>query len=147
MQRLVSRLELLFKLLQLASLFRAQVAPGFQALCLYIQLPTHFFAGTLRLGQDRAQALDLRIALFQQFILRPAGAGSLAMLTQQALVVAVQAGQLVLLDDHALLQLAHFHLQLLQLRLVAALFLFTLFAAGVAVVLQRIAGMTVLVFQ
>ncbi|MNH09795.1 hypothetical protein D3C79_692560 [compost metagenome] len=69
------------------------------------------------------------------------------MLTQQALVVAVQAGQLVLLDDHALLQLAHFHLQLLQLRLVAALFLFTLFAAGVAVVLQRVAGMTVLVFQ
>ncbi|MNH33097.1 hypothetical protein D3C79_935870 [compost metagenome] len=69
------------------------------------------------------------------------------MFAQQALVIAVQPGQFILLDDHALLQLAHFYLQLLQLRLVAALLLLALLAAGAAVMLQRIAGMAMLVFQ
>ena len=54
------------------------------------------------------------------------GVGSLAVLTQQPLVVPVQAGELVLFDDHALLQLPHFHLHLLQLRFMAALFLLAL---------------------
>ncbi|MNP68695.1 hypothetical protein D3C76_1646890 [compost metagenome] len=69
------------------------------------------------------------------------------MFTQQALVITVQAGQFILLDDHTLLQLAHLHLQLLQLRFVPALLLLTLFAAGSAVMLQRIAGMAMFVFQ
>ncbi|WP_202984854.1 hypothetical protein, partial [Klebsiella pneumoniae] len=93
------------------------------------QLPAHFLTGALGLGQNRAQALNLRIALFQQLFLRPALTGSLAVLTQQPLVVPVQAGEFVLFDDHALLQLPHLHLHLLQLRFVAALFLLALFTA------------------
>ncbi|MOA68939.1 hypothetical protein D3C78_1968240 [compost metagenome] len=69
------------------------------------------------------------------------------MFAQQALVIAVQPGQLILLDDHALLQLAYFYLQLLQLRLVAALLLLALLTASAAVMLQRIAGVAMLVFQ
>ncbi|QUN65288.1 hypothetical protein KDB76_15395 [Pseudomonas sp. JS425] len=67
-QRFITLLQLLLELLQLTSLLRAQVAPGLEALCLHIQLPTHFLACTLRLGQDRAQALDLCITLLQQLV-------------------------------------------------------------------------------
>ena len=92
-QRLVACLQLFLEPLQLPRLLGAHVPSGFQTLGLHIQLAAHLFAGALCLGQDRAQALDLRIALLQQLVLRPALAGRLAVFAQQALVVAVQAGQ------------------------------------------------------
>ena len=68
-------------------------------------------------------------------------------LGEQARIVAVQLGQLVLLDYQGLLQLPQFQLQLLYLRLVSTLFLLTLLLAGLAVVLQGVACMLMLLLQ
>jgi hypothetical protein len=54
---------------------------------LRLQLPAHFIAGALRLGQYRAQALDLCITLLEQVIQNLAFAARLTVLAQQALVV------------------------------------------------------------
>ncbi len=61
------------------------------------------------------------------------------MFDQQALVVAVQLGDLVLAHHGALLGLAQFRLDLLHLAFVASLLLFALLFDGVAVMLQGIA--------
>src|SRR5690606_2231237 len=82
--------------------------------------------GGFRLGQTRLQCRQFGV---QTLLL----AAQLRRLGEQAFVVAVQAGQLVLLDHQALLGLAQLHLHLLQLALVAALVLLALFAAGLAV--------------
>jgi hypothetical protein len=68
--------------------------------------------GTLGLGKDRAQALHLGIALLQLAVKQCALRNRLALLGQQAFVVAVQAGQLFLTGDATLLQGLQLALQL-----------------------------------
>ncbi|CAI8941122.1 membrane hypothetical protein [Pseudomonas serboccidentalis] len=66
---------------------------------------------------------------------------------EQAFVVTVQLGDFVLTHQRTLLCLTQLHLQLLELPFVASLFLLALFFGGVAIMLQRVAGMQVLFFQ
>ncbi|MCY1542234.1 hypothetical protein D9M68_779720 [compost metagenome] len=66
---------------------------------------------------------------------------------QQAGVVTVQLGQLVLFDDQGLLQLPQFQLQLLHLAFVPALLLLALILAGLPVMLQGVPGMLMLLLQ
>lgn len=90
------------------------------------------------------QGLDL---LRQKLLLRMLLFLRLPRLGEQARIVAVQLGQFVLLDDQGLLQLAQLHLPLLDLSLMAALFLLALLLAGLAIVFQSITGMLMLFLQ
>ena len=70
-----------------------------------------------------------------------------AILGQQAFVIAVELGDLVLANHGALLGLAQFHLDLLHLAFMAPLFLLALVLDGLAIVLQGVAGVQVFFFQ
>ena len=113
----------------------------------HLVLPQQLLPRTQRLRQAGHQGLDLLCLLRLLVLQRLPLTLHLPRLHQQALVVAVEPRQFVLLDDQALLQLTHLDLQLLHLRLMAALILLALLTGGGAVMLQRIAGMLVLVFQ
>ena len=82
--------------------------------------------------------------LFLQFAALAMGAAQFA---EQPLVVAVELEDFLLADDQRLLALAQLDLQLLHLRLVAALLLFALGLHRSTVMLQRLAGVAVLVLQ
>ncbi|AKK01445.1 hypothetical protein VM99_26615 [Pseudomonas chlororaphis] len=73
--------------------------------------------------------------------------GLLAGVAKQALVVTIQAAEVVLFHRQCLLQLTMLNLDLLELAFMPALFLFPLILHGCAVMLKCVTGMQVLFFQ
>ncbi|KPU61655.1 hypothetical protein AN403_5702 [Pseudomonas fluorescens] len=98
-------------------------------------------------GQCALSSLQSLEPLLQQLLLGPLILLQLPGLGEQPLIVAVQSGQFVLLDDQSLLQLTYLQLHLLNLGLVTALFLLALLLAGLAIMLQGIAGVLMLFLQ
>ncbi|MNP15906.1 hypothetical protein D3C76_1082790 [compost metagenome] len=96
------------------------------------------FLGPFCLGDGRFHAGNFPRQTLHGIRLHSHRPGLLASLTQQALVIPVQPSELILLEDLGLLELAQLNLNLLQLPLVPALLLLSLFLDGVAVMLKRI---------
>lgn len=115
-----------------------------------VQYAATLFQGFIRAlssGQRAPGGFQVLDLLRQKLLLRMLLSLRLPRLSEQARIVAVQLGQFVLFDDQGLLQLPQLQLKLLYLAFVPALILLSLILAGLAVVLQSIAGVLMFFLQ
>ena len=113
--------------------------------CSYLLLKLLVDAGVFRFGQ--LQTLNLPRQTLNAGLMCMERLDLLTRLSQQPLVVTVQARQVILFQHQGLLELALFHLTLMQLGFMASLILIALFLHGLPVMLQGAPRMNMLLLE